>query len=456
MQEKFFEIIPPMINEYFIPKLCGWMGHIPEEEFDVISEEGDVNFVSFDIPTVSEPNKTMLYLVVRKLLGHDTPNYPQQIGDCFPINTMVLMSDGSKKKITDVKIGDKVVTPLGNKKKVTNTISKKYNGKLCSLKSKNNETVRATADHKFITTQNNKFRWKTISDINKEDKLFLPILSSRINNLEEIEHKEVSNLPVYCLEVEDDHSFIANGFAVHNCVSFGAKNALEKLECIEIVQGGEREEFHPIFPPFFYGTGRVFVGKAELGPNEDGSSGSWMAAAVMKYGALRSDEAGVPTYSGQVARKWGYKPGPPANFVDVAKTFLVKSAARLRSFDEVVAAIANGYPVTIASNQGFNMMPSSTGFHEPGREPWPHQMCIIGADTKYKTPYGIIENNWGDSHGRLKDFDDMHDLPIGCLRVRAEIIDRMVKSGEAFAYSAFSGFPSKDDGWLDEALFDII
>jgi hypothetical protein len=321
MQEKFFEIIPPMINEYFIPKLCGWMGHIPEEEFDVISEDGEVNFVSFEIPTVSQPNKTMLYLVVRKLLGHDTPNYPQQVGDC---------------------------------------------------------------------------------------------------------------------------------------TSFGSKNAVEKLQCVEIVSGGEREEFHPIFPPYFYGAGRVFIGNAQLGPNEDGASGAWMAAAVMKYGALRSDEAGVPTYSGQIARKWGYKPGPPANFVDVAKTFLVKSAARLRSFDEVVTAIANGYPVTIASNQGFNMMPSSTGFHEPGREPWPHQMCIIGADTQYKTPYGIIENNWGDSHGRLKDFDDNHDLPIGCLRVRAEIIDRMVKSGEAFAYSAFSGFPSKDDGWLDEALFDII
>ncbi len=240
---------------------------------------------------------------------------------------------------------------------------------------------------------------------------------------------------------------------IGDCVSFGAKNAIEYLMAVEKFLLKQPEAWKPVFPPYLYGTGRVFAGGSQI--SGDGSTGAWQAAAVMKYGVLRSDERGVPTYSGQIAREWGNRPGPPEKFVQIAKLHPVKSAARLRSWSQCVDAIVNGYPVTIASNQGFNMQPSSDGFHYPGPDDWPHQMCITGIDDEYRIPYAIILNSWGNSHGTLRDFKTEQTLPAGCLRVRAELVNSMINSGEAYAYSDLTGFEEKLPA-LDEALFDVI
>jgi hypothetical protein len=184
----------------------------------------------------------------------------------------------------------------------------------------------------------------------------------------------------------------------------------------------------------------------------DGSSGSWMADAVIKYGALAREEQGVPAYSGRVAHQWGDTPGPPKNFIDIAKEHPVKSAAKIGGWDDLVSAVCNGYPCTVASNQGFNMEASSDGFHSP-RGTWSHQMCIVGVDDEYNDPYAIILNNWGDVHGRLKDFNNNEDLPMGVLRVRKKTIERMIGADETFAYSNFDGFPEQP---IEKELFKLI
>lgn len=146
---------------------------------------------------------------------------------------------------------------------------------------------------------------------------------------------------------------------VGDCVSFGAKNAIEYLICCEVLMGGDREKFRNIFPPYLYGTGRVQIGGGRL--RGDGSLGSWMAEAVIKYGAIAADEEGVPTYSGSLARKWGAPPGPPNQFLEVGKQHPVKVAAKIESWDALVAAICNGYPCTVASNQGFGTVEPKSG-----------------------------------------------------------------------------------------------
>jgi hypothetical protein len=240
---------------------------------------------------------------------------------------------------------------------------------------------------------------------------------------------------------------------IGDCVSFGAKNAIEYLMCAEILIKGDREQFTPIFPPYLYGTGRVFIGGGQLG-NQDGSSGAWMAQAVIKYGTIPSNTPNCPPYSGSVAKKWGAKPGPSAGFVAVGKTHPVKSAAKVNSWEELVAAIVNGYPVTISSNQGFTMEAAGNGFHQP-RGNWAHQMCFIGVDDEYAQPYALILNSWGDAHGHLKSFDGEDDLPVGVLRVTKSAAEGMIRSGEAFAYGNFDGFPEQGDA-LDEKMFKIV
>jgi hypothetical protein len=237
---------------------------------------------------------------------------------------------------------------------------------------------------------------------------------------------------------------------IGDCVSFGAKNACEHLLCVQNVLGVSPNKFRPVFPPYLYGCGRVFVGHQNN--YEDGSVGSWQASAVQKYGVLASDEEGVPAYAGKVAKNWGGGQGPPQNFVTLAKTHLVKSAAQINSWNDLVAAITNGYPCTVASNQGFAMQPDGNGFHA-AKGSWAHQMCIIGVDNTYKTPYAIILNSWGDVHGKLKDFETQEDLPVGTLRVRSDTIERMLRQQDTFAFSQMDWFQEQK---LPEDLFKLL
>lgn len=240
--------------------------------------------------------------------------------------------------------------------------------------------------------------------------------------------------------------------AIGDCVSMGLKNAIEYLECVEIILKKDQEIFRPVFPPYIYGASRVLVGNGQLG-NEDGSTGAWGATAVIRYGVLASDEPNVPPYSGEVAKQWG-RVGPPKYTLDIGKKYPIKSAARIKNWDDAVASVTNGYPLTIASNQGFEMKPGPNGFHKVSGS-WPHQMVVIGIDTEYQRPYAIILNSWANVHGILKCFYTGNELPIGCLRVDKDVFVSMMRSGECYGISNFIGFPDQTNG-LKEADFKLI
>lgn len=228
-----------------------------------------------------------------------------------------------------------------------------------------------------------------------------------------------------------------------DCVSFGAKNAIEYVQCAEILRG-DLEEFQPVFPPYLYATGRVLVGENRL-RGRAGSLGSWMAKAVVEHGVLRSNHDGVPRYSGSIADRWGNGDGFQA-FLTEGRRHPVRSAARITTWDALVAAIVNGYPCTIASNAGFSMTAGSDGFHHQ-RGTWPHQMCIVAISDDARRPWAGLLNSWGDAHGRVVDFDSGEPWPVGTLRVRRDAIEGMLRTGECFAYSQFDGFPQQNFSW---------
>jgi hypothetical protein len=208
-----------------------------------------------------------------------------------------------------------------------------------------------------------------------------------------------------------------------------------------------------MFPPYFYGTSRVFVGGGLWG---DGSTGTWLQEAIKKFGALAKDEEGVPKYSGGLARQWGAGKGPPQNFVTLAKEHLVQTTAQITNAEDAANALFSGYPISVCSNRGFNMKASDDGFHAP-RGTWAHAMTIIGFDDtdSSKGLYFLILNSWGDVHGQLKDFATGVNLPVGVLRVRAEVVDGMLGYQDSFAFSQFNGFPDNSK-ILEKALFDLV
>lgn len=162
-----------------------------------------------------------------------------------------------------------------------------------------------------------------------------------------------------------------------SCVSEGARSSCNYLSCTNIAVLNKSEKFRPSYAPYHYGTSRVFIGAkhgTDFGYNDDGSIGSYMAEAVQEYGNLFADVPGVEEYNGEaeIARRWGYRPGPKKEFVEQAKKHLVKSAARITSWDQLVEAITNGYPIHICSMLSFQMGPNSKGFHEQTNEGWAH------------------------------------------------------------------------------------
>lgn len=241
---------------------------------------------------------------------------------------------------------------------------------------------------------------------------------------------------------------------IGDCCSFGNKNAVEYLQCCQIILGN-LNQWHPIFPPYSYGTGRK-IGNMMGGG--DGSTGIFTAQASNEYGELNSDAEGVPEYSGDVAKKWGNSESAWSKFTSTAKQHLVKSTAKISTWDDLIAAITNLYPVTLASSVGYEMKPRSDQFHHRG-ESWGHQMTIIGVDngdiSKNIEPHAIILNSWADvMGGPLQDFRDPSlTLPVGIIRARKADIMAAIKEDDTWAYSSFDAFELQS---LPSSFFEML
>lgn len=282
----------------------------------------------------------------------------------------------------------------------------------------------------------------TIDDIKPRSCRWGDYYAKRVSNVEATEGPHV----VYDIGVSSkQHSVIANGYVAHNCVSWGAANAIMGTMAYEIVRLGDLEEFKRVFQPYLYAIGRLTPegGNGRLG-NQDGSLGSWQAAAVEKYGVLRSDFEGVPAYSGRVAKEWGtQKNGVWRKFIDEADNHLIKASARISSAAELKDAICNGYFCSIASNKGWSMrLRDSQGKSWfQGRDTWPHQMAIMAFDVQPMDCF-YMKNQWGiNAHGPQLDGPQG-----GGWRTADEIDSDLRNPGtECFAFSQFNGFPSNEE-----------
>jgi len=255
----------------------------------------------------------------------------------------------------------------------------------------------------------------------------------------EIARKVLGGLDIYDYSLAHNEDVTQD---IGDCVSWGAKHAIEYLQCFQL-NLGNWDEYKIIFSPYLYGCGRVYIGDGNI--SGDGSCGIWQAQAVVQYGSIPTDLPGLPKYNGKIAKQFGDSRSILDQWNGEGKKHLIKSTAKVSSWEQAVQAVINGYPVTVASNVGFEMLPRSDGFHHRSGN-WGHQMCLIGVDDDGDgiPSHGIIMNNWGDVHGSLTDLRDKTiKLPPGVLRVRGEDIQIMLNADDSFAYSGYYGFPAQ-------------
>lgn len=156
---------------------------------------------------------------------------------CLPAGTMVEGVNGAPTPIESVEIGDVVRTHTGNLRTVVAKKHSNYTGDLITLKS-GSQSISATAEHPFLAITEKWFRltpyreknikpeWVDAENLTEDHYLCYPKPKYSVTDSQDeyfyikigkVSKEWVENLPVFNLEVEEDHSYIANGFVSHNC-----------------------------------------------------------------------------------------------------------------------------------------------------------------------------------------------------------------------------------------------
>jgi len=457
------------------PLYCGWIDS-PKSRTRFI-DGGDKPFLSQmneQIRGTGAGKTVLLWQAMEKVLGHPLVPHNQETGDCFIKDTMVTMANGKQKSIQDITVGDYVLSHLGRAQRVSRVIKKPYSGELITTACKGFAfDITSTPDHKFITRDS---KWVSINKLNTE--LIVPKYSileqdiifkehgknittaikiknkTKLGLAFDIQTKIISTVEkstVYCLDVENDHSFIANGYAVHNCVSHSFGLGVDVLTCVQMLQSLVPSVWvAPAATEIIYGGARVQIAKGKY--YGEGCDGLDAAEFVKNYGILLRQayvdgKFNYTRYSGQVANQLG-RSGVPGPLLSLCRLHPVKTISLVRTWTECRDAVANGYPIALCSNVGFSLRRGrdSEGFLAPGRAPWNHSMLLAGIDDNSKRPGGLIINSWGDWIDGPKRLEQ----PIGSFWADASVIDRMVKQNDSVAISSYVGYPPQS---IDYSIF---
>jgi hypothetical protein len=227
--------------------------------------------------------------------------------------------------------------------------------------------------------------------------------------------------------------------SVGSCVGFATATAIEHLSCKQI-EDGECAAYRDLAQEVIYGGSRVEVGGGRV--RGDGSVGAWAARWVRDYGVVPRGvhaQHDLSEYSESRCRHYGRR-GVPDDLEALAKEHPVRGVARVRSWEECLAAIRNGYPVLVCSDQGFAMERDAGGFCNP-RGRWYHAMAVVGVRGGER-PGGFLLNSWGpDAHRGPRV---PADAPACGFWVDSSVLDRMLAQGDSWAFSRFAGFPARN------------
>ena len=178
-------------------------------------------------------------------------------GRCLPPTTPITTIDGVK-PLSEIRVGDRVLTHTGKFRKVTRLFSRQYSGRLYTFKIHgNSELLTTTEDHPILVYREGDLTWSFASEVQRGAFLTRPVIRSepslrlspshelsagqetasesssvvlQINDLLQhtlisevvaVETHEVRDFLVQNLEVEQDNSYVAANQSVHNCVFCG-------------------------------------------------------------------------------------------------------------------------------------------------------------------------------------------------------------------------------------------
>lgn len=260
--------------------------------------------------------------------------------------------------------------------------------------------------------------------------------------------------------------FVVGRQAIGDCVSWGAMHAVycqdavswslgrlpdpPLMPCSEALYGGARVE----------ARGRPGDGAQPYGGWSDGATGFGAAKFLREFGVVYRETVNgidLTTYSGDRAKEWGAYGcggrGDGGKMDAAARKHPCKHVVSVRTWDELAAAIESGYPVTLASSQGFSSHRDKDGIAEASGT-WMHQM--VGLAIRHKKNGApddlcLILNSWGTGWCGPKENRFPDDQPDGSFWARRSVVERMLE--DAWAIGDTDGFRYRDldhGGWLGQ------
>ncbi len=227
---------------------------------------------------------------------------------------------------------------------------------------------------------------------------------------------------------------------IGDCVSQGFGHGIDLLAAVQIAIGKAPESFEQTATEAIYGMARIDIG-GEYGDKDDGAVGAWAAKAVSRFGTVSRKVLGP--YDGKRAKQWGTF-GVPDDVKRLATAHKVRTASLVTKYEELEDALANGYPVTVCSDQGFTIERDDDGFCAAEGN-WGHCMLIVGVRADDR-PGACIFQSWGSDcpTGPLA-----LDQPPNSFWADREVVASMLAMEDSWAISNFDGYPlqSLPDRW---------
>ena len=263
---------------------------------------------------------------------------------------------------------------------------------------------------------------------------------------------------VYCINVKDDHTFIANGILTHNCVSEAQELANLLSMCCEVSSEkpdevtGYLEEI-PKSDPVSKSHGPIAWEPIYWWRGYDGDG--WYCSAAVQVSLTKcgivprikiSDDLDFRTDDDRHGHRYGKK-APPAEIAELIGQNLFRDATRIDSFESLRDLLNRGFGVTSCGSEGFSKKRDANGF-SPRSGSWAHAMAMIGVDdrpetiAKYREPLVLIINSWGLkwNSGPRTIFNSKTLIPEGAFWTRWSDVKRR----DMYAMAGLNGWARKE------------
>lgn len=280
----------------------------------------------------------------------------------------------------------------------------------------------------------------------------------KLARVKKLTHEQVSDVQVYDFTVEEDHSFVANGLIVHNCVNGGMQNALILRQGVEVCCLPEPEEFRIPFTLGAYAESRRMMGDSNEG---EGSRGGLMAKAFENFGTTGLDDPEVPQpkyspvafwYDAKTEYHWSSIRNVPAGFRERAKAHR-GTYGEVRTSDEALKELRRGRPLTIAGDWGGKMRCGLAGGKKGPKvlwngdhvDSWGHQQAVFGAwEHEDLGLIFYVQNQWFMSANgvivSVHGTSSLNGEPEGGYWTPAKTIDYQGRVGEIRSLKSYAGF----------------